>query len=63
MMIRHEHDAQLRESLISALRDGLADEATLNVGLADQDGGQSPLLQQATALLTASKHLLNSYTL
>jgi len=59
---RHEHDAQLRQSLISALRDGLAGEANHNSSLVGQDGGQDPLLQKATALISASKTLLLSYT-
>lgn len=62
----HEQDAQLRESLISALRDGLADEDIQNVGLAGQivikNPSAQPLLQQASALITASKNLLHSYS-
>lgn len=61
-MISQEHDAQLRDSLISALRDGFVGEAPLHVGLAGQDGGPNPLLQKATALITASKALLHSYS-
>jgi len=59
---RHEHDAQLRQSLVFALRDGLAGEANHNSSLVGQNGGQDPLFQKATALLTASKTLLHSYT-
>lgn len=54
-MIRQEHDARLRDSLIAALRDGFEGEAPLHAG-------PNPLLQKTTALLTASKTLLHSYS-
>lgn len=48
---RQEQDAQLRTSLLNALREGLVDSAS----------GQDTLVQNATALISASNHLLDSY--